>query len=203
MKPEEIVREAHRQFDFRWAKSFKEMGCQTTCTKGCHACCAEPLLVNRQEAKLMFKAIPPAKWGGVRDRASVWIERAEASGILNLQTPRADHYLRAGLMCPLLENGLCLVYEQRPLGCRSHYAIGDPALCHDPAKRLTQKYVTSHELNQQTGLILCAASPDADHLGAYLARWLLRRKVTSAAEIKFPIESDGVDEHGVLHLRRI
>lgn len=203
MKPEAIIREVHAQFDYRWAKTFGEMGCGTTCTKGCHACCAEPLLVNREEAKLILKVIPETKRAAVRDRVSVWIERAESSGILNEKLPRADKYLKLGLMCPLMENGLCLVYENRPLGCRQHVAIGDPALCHDPDKRLTQRYALSPELDQQCSLMTMGAAQEADHLGVYLARWLLSRKVTSVSEMKYPVAFDGIDANGCMQLRQL
>ncbi len=182
MKATEKVREIHRIFDEKFAALPHRF--PITCCKGCHACCAEPLLVNEAEADYLITAIPPQELDGVNARTQEWVFKFLGSGLANVDSPHVIHWLSARLMCPLLKDGLCLVYEQRPLGCRGHNAIGDPKLCHSLGTRLRQKYVISPELNNGVALMLMKACPTSDHLGAFLANKLLAIPLKTAARIE-------------------
>lgn len=200
------VHAAHEMFDSKVAGLKKRPDWKPiTCRQGCHACCSEPLHVNMAEAKVIVNAIPPGELEGVKARTKEWADQAEASGLLKEELPLAWDWLKFKLVCPLLKNGLCLVYQNRPMGCRSHNAVGDPALCHSIEGRKIQKYFYSPELDQMTAFTLTGASNLADHLGAFLSQMLLKRHVPTAARGKLPIKYDGLSgpKHaGVLHFRR-
>lgn len=152
----------------------------------------------------MVKSIPTLEVDGVKERTRQWVEKAEASGLLKEKLPSAFDWLSFKMVCPLLKNGLCLVYDNRPFGCRSHNAIGDPALCHSAEGRKTQKYFNCPELEQMTMTTLLAASPLVDHLGVFLSEMLLNRPVPSAARQRFPFEFEkvsGPKNAAVLHLK--
>jgi Fe-S-cluster containining protein len=71
------------------------------CRKGCSDCCRH-LSLSRVEAAALGHALsaqPPARIAHIR-------ERAQGAG------PDGP--------CPLLDDGICLLYEARPLICRTH-----------------------------------------------------------------------------------
>jgi Fe-S-cluster containining protein len=41
----------------------------------------------------------------------------------------SDWYAGLGLPCPFLSDGLCVLYEQRPIACREHLVTGSAKLC--------------------------------------------------------------------------
>jgi Fe-S-cluster containining protein len=172
-------RRAHTLFDHKWAAVLKQRGIAVTCSKGCSACCSEPIYTFDKEARLVANAIPKEEMEGVKDRLRNWILRAEAAKMLDVPEPHVFAYRQVGLPCPLLKDGLCLVYKDRPLGCRSHCAVGDPALCKDDTTRLQQKFVMSPELVQD----VFAPPLTGDHLGVFLADYLLGVKLPSAARV--------------------
>lgn len=199
----EVIRQAHATWDEFWAKMAPQRAKNpVTCVKGCHACCAEPLMVSELEAELMVQAIPAPELEGVKQRASEWAVKAYTSGLLAIDPPSAVEWLRSSIMCPLLKDGLCLVYQQRPLGCRSHCATGDPKLCHSPDTRREQTYVTSPELGQGVAMMIASVSPNANHLGVYLAQKLLGWTVTSAAQKTYPLRAVSVTADGCLNIER-
>lgn len=201
----QYVAKAHGLFD----RKLKELQQRpdwkpTTCCKGCHACCSEPLHVNRAEAKVIAGSIPQNEVEGVKARTREWVDKAKASGLLNEKLPSAFAWLRHKIVCPLLKDGLCLVYGVRPFGCRSHCAVGDPALCHSIEGRKEQKYFYSPELDTMVGMVLLAASRTTDHLGVFLAEELLDEHVASASRQHYDIEFShvsGPDNKLVFHLK--
>lgn len=158
-------------------------------------------MVNQSEAKVIMASVPDIERQGVNERTEEWVDKAEASGLLNVEFPHVLDYMRAGLVCPLLKNGVCLVYENRPLGCRAHNATKDPALCGSLETRLDQVYVSSNELNTFAGMALMGASPKSDHLGVYLGRWLLSRRIISAEAREVPWQFAGLTPEGVMSFK--
>lgn len=77
-------------------------GDEMPCRKGCHACCVEGLTVTRVEAEAIVEAV--ATLG----------EEARALLRRNLEAPRGEGCVA------LDDDGACLVYEGRPLVCRTH-----------------------------------------------------------------------------------
>lgn len=182
-----VVKEAHAEFDRRWSKLLRENHACVSCVKGCSACCSEPVMVNEAEARLIVSSIPAAKLPAVKERTRVWLQKVSAAGLLPNPEPHVLDWLAAEAVCPLLENGLCLVYEHRPLGCRYHTARDNPQLCFSRETRLEQRYAINKELPTLIGCMLMAASNRFGNLGVYLARWLLNVRVESGTEFALPL----------------
>lgn len=114
-----------------------------TCTKGCSACCSEAAQTTKQEAQAVFNAIPEAKRAQVKARVAQWLEKWRSCGLQAHQrdeTLNVHEYRAAKLVCPLLEAGLCSVYDSRPLCCRAHNAAKPREFCDDDGKRKDQVF---------------------------------------------------------------
>ncbi len=75
-------------------------GDQIQCGRGCYACCVAPKSTRWVEAERLRKAV-----------------RALPTETRERIKKRANDQTR--LLCPLLEDGACLVYEDRPIACRA------------------------------------------------------------------------------------
>lgn len=170
------ITEAHEHAD-RCIATAISRGAQTPCCrKGCHACCYEPAYAIRQEVEHALASVPPEKREALKERTSVWLEKLEAGGFTDGEMPDAVAYRKHAIACPFLENGLCSVYDRRPIGCRSFFAIGNPADCELP-NRAHQKFACfpPKAMAQIAGPLITAtnAGPnDADHIGSLLAELL-------------------------------
>lgn len=85
----------------------------TPCKAGCHHCCNMATLVSLPEAKLI------AKTTGMKMH-------------MPARFNQFDRYLEdfEGKPCPMLKDGRCSIYEQRPFACRIHYSVDrDNLLC--------------------------------------------------------------------------
>lgn len=179
------------RFDYLQAQTFQTSGDRITCHKGCSACCSEPIWVFGLEAKAAIKAIPPDELSGVVERTRQWAAKAAASGILKEKEPHVLAYRKVGLTCPLLKDNLCLVYNQRPIGCRSHCAIGDSKLCGSDDTRLQQTFAWARGLTHKTCMVIMSqVKPPytGAHLGVFLAEKLLNLKLESNASLEINIK---------------
>lgn len=84
---------------------------QMVCQPGCNACCHEPTPVSMPE--IIDLAVRVAAWTP-GDR-----EELRRRGETYRQQAKLDARPRA---CPFLVNGLCSVYEHRPLNCRGKHS---------------------------------------------------------------------------------
>jgi len=122
-------------------------GGQIPCRKGCLACCRHLIPLSVPEAFRLNEEISAATG---RRRESVWktclhaarqildrkppillmSQTAEASpaGLVDLNLV-SKWYRDFKLDCPFLHNGVCTIYEQRPLACREHYVTGSARAC--------------------------------------------------------------------------
>ena len=93
------------------------------CAPGCHDCCqimptaAAPEIVPILERVCSW---PKEEREGLRERLSKYVEAAEPH--------RAEGFLRFRRDCPFLADGLCAIYEVRPLFCRG-LSSENPDLC--------------------------------------------------------------------------
>lgn len=123
------------------------------CKKGCHACCHISVTLSTVEAEAIGAAI-----GVAPATPAVSYRLDEAQGKAELEQRR--HF---GKPCSFLENGLCSIYEHRPVACRVHVNLGDAYFCStDIAPE--DSYVSSLNL-QSLHVVMSAvllASPVAD-----------------------------------------
>lgn len=88
---------------------------KVACQLGCHFCCFIRVNVLAPEVKATARAIPTEKRAAVTKRIETFIREASA---LDAKT----RFLKP-MLCPLNEEGLCVVYNERPLACRSHHSF--------------------------------------------------------------------------------
>jgi len=106
---------------------------QPCCRKGCSACCSEVLYASNADVDYILTGMTEAHKAEVAQNVLAWLEKT--SGILPEKTPDAVKYRELNAPCPLLKNNLCTVYDRRPFGCRTFFAIGNPADCQLPARK--------------------------------------------------------------------
>jgi len=181
MKPERQIAEALQRFDRQWAAEMAREGVVFSCSRGCAACCREPIYCTKQEARLALRYLPDAERPGVIERTRAWLAQAKASHILEIGEPHVMDYLDAELPCPFLLYDRCLVYPNRPLGCRSHCATGPAILC--ATNRLAQRYARSPRLLVSVSMAIFNEHSEGDHLGVWLSRLLLQASIQSQAHV--------------------
>ena len=110
-----------------------------SCRKGCAACCSYLVALSmpevfrlRQEFSQMpaDDRIPILKSCVYAARKILKQENTgphinEYSGLQQI----SDWYMGLNLQCPLLKNGLCSIYDQRPLACREYFVQSPPDWC--------------------------------------------------------------------------
>lgn len=124
------------------------------CTRGCNACCQEPIMVFRPES------VRVARWLELPDHANVkaaflaaypaWREQigAVSDKLSKLFVSDPKHYIahhvegwRKGVLCAFNRDGDCMVYPVRPSVCRTAHALDTNAHCggssETPATRAT------------------------------------------------------------------
>lgn len=94
-----------------------------SCKRGCFACCTMAVAVSYAEAEQIGHSIgvqPSCKGIGGSD--------AGCEEDLEELADAIDKYLN--VPCPFLEEGICGIYEYRPIACRLHHNLSDfPILC--------------------------------------------------------------------------
>lgn len=169
-------------------KSLANSDHQPCCKKGCHHCCHEAAYAETREVEHMIGGLTDEQRARVTKRTETWIEQSvevrkakpsEATDFID-----AFDYLERKIPCPLLEGGLCMVYERRPMSCRTHFAIGNPDDCLMPNRR-HQKFALPDYSNPTWGQLFRAwnAPPKTtllDHIGVHLAQQLLGLTIESS-----------------------
>lgn len=133
------------------AEAVRRGGAWVTCRLGCHECCEGPFEITPLDAKRIGEA-----WLSLREN-----DRAAAESML----ARAREFQGGDEEpCPVLdrESGGCLLYQARPMICRTFgpavmNADGSIAVCH-----LNYAGASDAEVLQ------CAVTPDAEGLEAEL-----------------------------------
>lgn len=175
------VAENHRRCDAFVELCFRQpQNAKHCCTKGCHACCSEQLYVSEAEADHILEALTAEQKAEVIERLNVWIQKV--TPVLPKGELFSDEYRKLDAPCPLLKNGLCMVYSRRPMGCRTFFALGNPKDC-DLPNRAHQKFSKfSDDLFLNMGIpAMVGGRLLLDHLGVLFAERLLGLKLFSAA----------------------
>jgi len=155
------IAELHQRVDeihAALAKASADKGKPVTCQgKGCCACCHEPVYCSSEEVHYLVEGLSELQRIDVIGNLKQTIAKAKASGIFDIEMPPVMQWLALELPCPLLEDGACIIYERRPVGCRSHMAIGPADWCAN--KRLDQKCPMAKEVS-----VACAQAIVNAHL---------------------------------------
>ncbi len=122
------------------------------CRKGCGACCYDVTEVAHFEIAPLIehlRELPAEVLDVIERRLHAWREGMLAAGLdPTLPGPDLRTYHRAHLACPLLDlvTHECGVYAVRPLACRGHYLIDQPAeVCSNRADVPTVQTLTMDE----------------------------------------------------------
>jgi len=118
-------------------------GQRISCKAGCSACCNQLVPVGLVEAHMiadLVEGLPEPRRNVVRSRfaaaearLAAWEHRADLDSIDRPQGKAAHQvsvdYFRLGIACPFLEEGICSIYDDRPLACREHMVTSPAEHC--------------------------------------------------------------------------
>jgi Fe-S-cluster containining protein len=150
------------------------------CRAGCHTCCSEAVYASQAEINHIVESLSTQQVEQLKPRLVDWLARTEE--LRKEPYPKVDKYLGSNIPCPLLQGGLCSVYERRPFGCRVWFAFGDPQNCRLPMRHHQGLAQFSNALFEAMGLpAIVNGRLILDHLGVLLAERLLGLDIPSAS----------------------
>jgi Fe-S-cluster containining protein len=134
------VQAFNQRVDAHVRKQLDTLQGPVSCSKGCAGCCRQLTLIATVEAQNIVETYPEIVRRALpvlKAQVALLDAEAERRGIppvLTTETRNAfsDAWWLAGQSCAFLVDGLCSIYPQRPLACRTYFVRSDPALCHDP-----------------------------------------------------------------------
>lgn len=93
-----------------------------SCSAGCSACCSIQVELDSEEADLVYDVV---RQKGISLDRSRLAEQASFS-----LSDYQKNFFSGKSRCALLgEDNRCQVYESRPMACRLHVSVSEPALC--------------------------------------------------------------------------
>ncbi len=95
-------------------KMAEKRGVKTNCKKGCEWCCHQAVFANTYEIGYLQHYI---RENLTKKQQAQIQERAETK-LSQTSTLSKQEILNAKMPCPLLEDGICLAYDARPMACR-------------------------------------------------------------------------------------
>lgn len=144
-----LLDQAYAALDRYLADLLNEAAIDPSCGPGCSACCTDLPPILPVEALRMVRALRGRDDGPRRIQQAVEQARAFQAVLVEHTGSRtkldaADPSYRAaqlawrrrGHPCPMLgDDGSCSTYEARPLSCRAHQHVEDPAHCEPGSPR--------------------------------------------------------------------
>lgn len=197
MKP---IAELHERVDAINSELVAETarrGRPITCQgKGCCACCYEPVYCSSAEVQHMVEGLSDDNKKIVGYITRLNIDKVKSRGLFEKDMPPVMEWRSMGIACPFLmmPAGTCMVYERRPVSCRSHMAVGPAEWC--TTNRLEQKYPEAHEVSVASGREIIKAHLKLgnvlhnDNLLALLENELLGEYHPTASEQEIVFEVD-------------
>lgn len=170
---------------------------KSCCKKGCHHCCYEPAYTDRRVIDHIIAGMTPEQIEEVKAKLPAWLERTEQAR--KEERPASLSYLALRAACPLLKDGMCSVYERRPMDCRIWFAMGNPDDCAGFGERRKHQKIAcwpdeamayfcrpwmQSTLEEEGEIVM-------DHIGVLLAERLLNIEVESAARRHLKYEDVG------------
>jgi Fe-S-cluster containining protein len=160
-------------------------GQSLSCCAKCAACCEYLIPVSPPEAIAIWQDLlhlPGPQREQLVSRFLEIMHRVDASpppdltGLTEAQLLQtlSDWYSSLDSPCPLLEEGLCSIYEHRPLVCRECLSVYPASFCAQPlasrGQRVPLPFSIAEVLYETTGLML-AREPESVILSA-LPSWI-------------------------------
>lgn len=117
----------------------RNMGATVPCKQGCDACCydvAYTTEIELEDVVARIRRMSHYRQWKILQAAEKWERRIRAVGIdpdlapVDNKAPDIRQtYYSAHAACPLLdlERHRCMVYKERPLACRGHWLVNQPA----------------------------------------------------------------------------
>ncbi len=159
---------------------------QPCCAHGCNACCQEPAYCDVNEVAAMLAILPQDQIEALKLRVIEWMQSTSTVRRTEVQI-NATAYRKLAITCPMLspETGLCLAYANRPMGCRTFFATGNPAHCKLPEREHQKFAIFNKETEYQIMrpyFIDCLTNDEKialDHIGVLLFEALFDKKAPS------------------------
>ena len=131
----------YREIEPKVRKMSEDVG--STCRQGCAACCHIQVYISMPEAVAL--AEPAVKAG--REAIADLIRRCYNQ--LPLQRlDRVEHFTQAVPCVFLTEAKDCAAYDRRPVPCRHHVVVSDPAHCADQSSEKTVQRLDTSKIDQ-------------------------------------------------------
>lgn len=97
-----------------------------SCVQGCFSCCKYPIWVCGFDALIIKDWVAehiPLEL--LELRLAKWREdMGSLAGKIRPGYEHRDEYIAKNVMCPFLTDGLCSIYEVRPIACRNYFSYG-------------------------------------------------------------------------------
>jgi Fe-S-cluster containining protein len=117
-------------------------GIVPTCSSGCCQCCRYNIVINAAEAHTLVRYVrrefTTERMEELKTRTRLWHRWDEyrIGRLPQSSSASAADFADFDHFCPFLVDSLCSIYQVRPMVCRTHYVLSDPAYCrsvNDPA----------------------------------------------------------------------
>ncbi len=115
-----------------------------SCHKGCDACCCRIVLCSRIEAVGIIEFIEQnlsKRAAELKSRISAHSEKIQKFIFSQDCAKNPEEYslwFAKKTPCPFLEKGSCLIYQARPLACRTYHSLENPRKCRNPLRQVRQ-----------------------------------------------------------------
>jgi len=179
------------EIDSLVARTLNDSEFKPCCARQCSHCCSEPLYAETGEVDHMLDMLTDEQRKRVTERTRTWINKATPffSATYDNGLVDAFAYRDANIECPFLENHLCMVYERRPMGCRTFFATGNPDHCKMPERR--QQKIAEIDFSHPAWMSLWSRLSEGksilllEHVGILLAEKLLNEHYESSARKQY------------------
>lgn len=153
------------------AVTITRSGKTIACTRGCHGCCEEPIMVFRPEAarvaqwlslpenadaRASFVAAYPA-WNAAIGDVVARLSELYATDQMSFNEHHVNAW-RKSVLCAFNRNGECSVYPVRPTVCRTGHALGTNKNCGGTAEGQAERatFVPLDNFVERTRILLLA-----------------------------------------------
>lgn len=108
-----------------------ESDIKISCSKGCYWCCEQMVAITGHEAQLIVE------WCASNDLV---IDKAKLIRQSKL-TDASTWTKSVDKQCIFLKDGICSIYQVRPMTCRKYLVASPPRKCNSTVKKLVKQFV--------------------------------------------------------------